>query len=653
MAMIDLRNVSRVLSIDEAREVRNTQQPIFVRDPNYNNALVYVYSDSVSADELDEYAPNTYLSIKSNVLSGGWVLVSRPVRVAKTLNEIINSPDFNVLYYYNGMLYRATTTSHPYGAPYSAQSAVNSSIYWVALGTQKITLTLYVSESGNDTNDGLTPSTPIRSTDAIVNKFGSNQLPYVVLKLVGDVSAGYDFAPHYRNFYVLGDLEVGELIAENVNFVYPNDREVFIEGKSIKLLNSTVTVQHTSAPITSYKPFFKAQDEFVVDDTGDWSAGTFNSLGTYMDEVLPRYIAEIQPSTKIVFNVGGILPRTEPYAQDNSDNPWAVFKGYSENLIATNLGNYSLVYLWSHKPEPVRLFPEEDLEPSGYGALNKIKATKKLDILIRRNESNPFLSALMLLDESDGNILKPVPVNYMYATDTSILTKLSEQPLFYLYPLIDTELSYIYMRSPGKIEVTLDPNQSYLFIAPHNAVIDVYTIEYSNSHPIDIDTVYTNGYMLSTVEIDQSLFNSSLKYDIAFRFTNDATFSSYTHAIPDRFPPSPGTKLVVAPDTQGYDIRYTNISPLFPDFTAGPSSHPNSIWIPDSLLAEYWMIKAVSTTGAPPRTIGVAYYGRMDTKANPADYELYQSDLYTGTFMGWRLKNLATQRKTFLLKVRL
>lgn len=124
--------------------------------------LVYKYNENVVADEL---IFDIYFKVKSSILPGGWILV----------------------------------------------------------GGARV-FSIYVSEDGDDTNDGLTPSTPIRSTEGLKKYLGYNlSAPDSILILEGDTTTP-DFVDErniaYKNFYVLDDIKVMYLSAKNVHFLF-------------------------------------------------------------------------------------------------------------------------------------------------------------------------------------------------------------------------------------------------------------------------------------------------------------------------------------------------------------------------------------------------------------------------------------------------
>ena len=94
---------------------------------------------------------------------------------------------------------------------------------WKLVGGARV-FTIYVSETGNDLNDGLTPSAPIRSTEGLKKYLGDDlNAPDTILILKGDITAS-DFTDEngvpYKNFYVNDSITVMYLQAENVHFLF-------------------------------------------------------------------------------------------------------------------------------------------------------------------------------------------------------------------------------------------------------------------------------------------------------------------------------------------------------------------------------------------------------------------------------------------------
>ena len=157
-----------VNSINEIRNSANNNNKILI----YQNGIFYYeYDSDITADEvIAEY----YIKIKSNVLSGGWILKGSFPKI----------------------------------------------------------VTIYVSETGNDINDGLSPDRPIYSTLGLINSLnltydsetGYYDASNIIINLKGTTSdnptSSINPSLWVSNFRIFHNIKFYKVIGNNVRFVF-------------------------------------------------------------------------------------------------------------------------------------------------------------------------------------------------------------------------------------------------------------------------------------------------------------------------------------------------------------------------------------------------------------------------------------------------
>ena len=641
--MLHLRNLAPVLSVDEARQIAETRLPIFVKYSDHT-IHTYVYSPSVTADKTDPFIPSIYTEIASSVMPGGWVLVSRRIKVVDQYSEIATYPDPSALLLWNGILYRFRETTSLREDVHGEVFVVNSSVlsgYWEAVHQGEISMFFYVSDTGDDNNSGLEPTSPIWSIDGILNKFGGeNNLPFLNVYLYGNNVEWLT----YSLFRIRTNVKLNKLYAVNVALLFADSENAFVEANEVNLMNSMVGKERIYSNSDIQTPALIVKDRLYINDPNDWKYASYSNITDIM-LTNTRSIARVFPHTEISVNMGEIWAPRGP--------TWAMFQGRSYNVKEINAVLGPGVLYWTDGPA-FEILSKEDIINSGYGALKKIRDEKIVEIARSPHDKTWNLIPPVYVDYY-SRTYKPIKVAYSFAFDTNTINILQYQPEFYLYPVdIRTALgheSYIYMRNNGYLQVMLDPGELYTFIAPPDANVTVYVLDFSNVHPIDINTWYSNPNELSFIEINQTLFNSSNTYLVVLE---KDTGSSIVMYLPENIPPIPETAMREV-TTGSIDIRQLQIDPNFYSIQIAEQGHPYSILWRQSDLADgvAWRIRAVSTVGAPPTTIGTAYYGHMEYVADSADYELYYSELVSGYYMGWILKNTSPSSKVFKIKISL
>ena len=157
-----------VNSINEIRNSANNNNKILI----YQNGIFYYeYDSDITTDEvIAEY----YIKIKSNVLSGGWILKGSFPKI----------------------------------------------------------VTIYVSETGNDINDGLSPDRPIYSTAGLINSLnltydsetGYYDASNIIINLKGTTSdnpiSSINPSLWVSNFRIFHNIKFYKVIGNNVRFVF-------------------------------------------------------------------------------------------------------------------------------------------------------------------------------------------------------------------------------------------------------------------------------------------------------------------------------------------------------------------------------------------------------------------------------------------------